>query len=205
MESDRLISVPPHPAVDRRKRLAVLASGTGTNFERIIEACAAGEITADIVGLVHNVDARCAEVADRHDIPRVHVPHRDFDQRKAFDAAVVAALREWSPDLVVMAGWMRIATATLIDAFPDRLVNVHPSLLPSFRGIDAVEQALAAGVSVAGCSVHLVRLAVDDGPIVGQAVVPVLDGDDAATLHARIQEAEYALYPRAIEALLARL
>lgn len=205
MDPRPLISLPSHPPVERRGRLAVLASGTGTNFERIIEACENGTLTADVVGLVHNRDARCAEVATRHGVATEFVPHGDFPTRHAFDAAVVEKLRQWQPDLVVMAGWMRIATNTLVSSYPDRLVNIHPSLLPAFRGIDAVEQALAAGVTVAGCTVHIVRLAVDDGPIIGQAAVPVRADDDSETLHARIQQAEYELYPRAIEAMLARI
>jgi phosphoribosylglycinamide formyltransferase-1 len=206
MPNQSLISVPEYPTDAPAGRLAVLASGTGTNFERILEAVSNCALNATVCGLVYNrPDAGCADVAARYGIAAHLVDHRQFQSRPEFDEAVVNSLDELTPDLVVMAGWMRIATAVLIDAFPDRIVNIHPSLLPAFKGMNAVPQALEAGVMVSGCSVHVVRLAVDDGPILGQAAVPVLGGDDEASLHERIQQAEHALYPRAIGAYLANL
>ncbi len=206
MPENILISVPRAAPAAPSSKLAVLASGRGSNFQRLAAASAEGELRARIVGLVcNNAGAGCLSVADEFGIPSAVIDHRAFDSRDEFDAAVVAQLRAWSPDLVVMAGWMRIATPTLVDAFHDRIVNIHPSLLPSFRGMNAVRQALDAGVTVAGCTVHVVRLEVDGGPIIGQAVVPVLDDDDEGTLHARIQLAEHQLYPAAVDAYLGRL
>ncbi|MEZ4450244.1 MAG: phosphoribosylglycinamide formyltransferase [Nannocystaceae bacterium] len=185
-------------------RLGILASGSGSNFAAIADAAAAGDRNFTVVGVVCNVPgARVLERAADRGIPTRLVEHRAFASREAFDAAVAAALRELGAAWVAMAGWMRIATPTLLGAFPDRILNIHPSLLPAFRGMHAVEQALAAGVRIAGCTVHVVRPAVDDGPIVGQAAVPVLDGDTADALHQRIHAAEHALYPLAIERALA--
>ncbi|MEM1348651.1 MAG: phosphoribosylglycinamide formyltransferase, partial [Myxococcota bacterium] len=151
------------------------------------------------VMLVCNVcGAGALELARAHDIPHALIDHTAFDSRAAFDAAVVERLRQVGAQWVVMAGWMRIVTPTFIAAFPERILNIHPSLLPSFRGMHAVRQALRVGVKIAGCTVHLVGEDVDDGPIIAQSAVPVLSGDDEDTLHARIQQSEHALYPMAI-------
>lgn len=194
------------PAIDRSPppRLAVLASGSGTNFAAICEAVDRQELGVKIAGLVYNnAGAHVAERAKRRNIPVAFVDHRTFGSRDQFDAAVVEALRDFEAEWVAMAGWMRIATPVLLQAFPDRIVNIHPSLLPSFRGLHAVEQSLEAGVKVSGCTVHLVRSRVDDGPIIAQAAVPVEDGDDAESLHDRIHEAEHILFPRAIAMAIA--
>ena len=124
--------------------------------------------------------------------------HRQYPNREALDKDIVETLRVHSADWVIMAGWMRCVTSVLIDAFPQRVLNIHPSLLPSFPGLHAVEQALAAGVKVAGCTVHQVELAVDSGPIIMQAVVPVQPGDTSAMLQARVQQQEHRIYPAAI-------
>ncbi|MCA9638252.1 MAG: phosphoribosylglycinamide formyltransferase [Myxococcales bacterium] len=180
-------------------RLGILASGSGSNFAAIADAAAAGGAPYRIAGLVYNnPGAYVATRASERGIPARLVDHRGFGGREEFDAAVVEALRAMEVEWVAMAGWMRICTPVLLDAFADRVLNLHPSLLPSFRGLRAVEQALAAGVTISGCTVHLVRPAVDDGPIIAQAAVPVLAGDDADALHQRIHAAEHALYPRAI-------
>ena len=194
----------PPPIAGPPARVAVLASGSGSNFAAIADAAARGEVPYTVCGLVYNVaGARVAARAEARGIAARLVSHRGFGSREAFDAAVVAALDELGAEWVAMAGWMRICTPVLLDAFPDRVLNLHPSLLPSFRGMRAVEQALAAGARITGCTVHLVRPAVDDGPIVAQAAVPVVDGDDAEALAGRIHAAEHALYPRAIARAIA--
>ena len=183
----------------RRVRIGVLASGSGSNFEVIVEAARSGVINADIVTLVfNNPGAKVEERARRLGIPSSLVNHREFGAREEFDRAIVESLIASEVEWVVMAGWMRISTGALLGAFPDRVVNLHPSLLPSFRGSSAVKDALEAGVKVTGCTVHLVRLKVDDGPIVGQAALTVDENDDVASLHQRIHEIEHVLFPRAI-------
>ena len=127
--------------------------------------------------------------------------HRDYKRRNDLDTAIVNVFRQYKVEWVVMAGWMRIVTPVLIDAFPDRIINIHPSLLPSFKGAHAVEQALEAGVKITGCTVHLVRQEVDSGPILIQAAVPVLPDDTPQTLHARIQVQEHRILPQAIAQL----
>ena len=179
-------------------RLGVLASGSGSNFAAIADAVAAGGMPYTIAGLVYNRrQAFAATRAAERGISAELVDHRGRS-REEFDAVVVEALRAMGAEWVAMAGWMRIATPVLLDAFVDRVLNLHPSILPSFRGMRAVEQALEAGVKLSGCTVHIVRPAVDDGPIIAQAAVPILAGDTSESLHQRIHEAEHVLYPRAI-------
>ena len=180
-------------------KLGVMASGSGSNFEAIARAIAEGKLNAQIQVLVYNnPGAKAAARADKWGIPAVLIDHRKFDRRAAFDAQIVQTLTQHKVDWVVMAGWMRIVTQILLDAFPERVLNIHPSLLPSFRGNQAIEQALAAGVKIAGCTVHRVQLEVDTGPILIQAAVPVLPDDTPATLHARIQVQEHRILPAAI-------
>ncbi|MDX2216154.1 MAG: phosphoribosylglycinamide formyltransferase [Oculatellaceae cyanobacterium bins.114] len=184
-------------------RLGVMASGSGSNFEAIAQAIANQQLNAQIQVLVYNnPDTKAATRADRWGIPKVLLNHRQFDSREALDGAIAETMQHYQVDLIVMAGWMRIVTEVLINAFPDRLLNIHPSLLPSFRGARAVEQALAAGVKITGCTVHLVRLEVDSGPIIIQAAVPILPEDTVESLHQRIQVEEHRIFPAAI-ALLA--
>lgn len=180
-------------------QLGVLASGSGTNFEAIAQAIANRELHAQIqVVIYNNPGAKVAARAERWGIPAVFLNHRDFASREALDGAIVDTLRQHGVDWVIMAGWMRIVTSVLIDAFPDRVINIHPSLLPSFRGAHAIEQAFNAGVKITGCTVHLVRLEVDSGPILMQAAVPVLPNDTVETLQARIQVQEHRIFPKAI-------
>lgn len=179
--------------------LGVLASGSGSNFEAIMQAIADGRLRADLKVLVYNnPGAKAAARAERWGVPAVLVDHRDYATREAFDGAVVQVLRDQGVEWLAMAGWMRRATEVLVQAFPKRAINIHPSLLPSFPGIRAVEQALAAQVKVAGCTVHFVELEVDSGPMLMQAVVPVHATDTAETLHARIQVQEHHIFPQAI-------
>lgn len=180
-------------------KLGIMASGSGSNFECIAQAIAKGELNAQIQVMVYNnPQAKAAARADRLSIPKILLNHRDFPSREALDGAIVTVMQNHQVDWIIMAGWMRVVTEVLIQAFPRRILNIHPSLLPSFPGVKAVEQALAAGVKLAGCTVHYVELEVDSGPILIQAAVPVLPDDTAETLHARIQVQEHLIYPRGI-------
>lgn len=184
-------------------KLGVMASGSGSNFEAIAQAIAAGELLAQIQVLIYNnPEAKVAERAKQWHIPAQLLNHRDFN-REELDQQIVQIFRQFDVEWVVMAGWMRRVTQVLIKEFPDRILNIHPSLLPSFRGLRAAEQALEHGVKISGCTVHLVRLEVDSGPIIQQAAVPVLADDTPETLHARIQQQEHIIFPQAI-ALAAR-
>jgi phosphoribosylglycinamide formyltransferase-1 len=174
--------------------LGVLVSGTGTNLQAILDAIAEGRLDARVRVVISNkAGAKGLDRARAHDVPALVVSHRDHETRESFDRALVEALRAHGVDLVVLAGFMRVVTSTLLDAFRDRVVNIHPSLLPAFPGVDAQAQALAYGVKVSGCSVHFVDGGVDSGPIIGQRSVPVLDGDTRDTLATRILAEEHAL------------
>lgn len=189
-----------------RLRLGVMASGDGSNFEALVAACRSGALAAEVSLLVVNEpDCGARERAERLAIPWRLLDHRSFASREALDGALIGAFRQVEADLVVMAGWMRIVTPVLIDAFPGRLLNLHPSLLPSFRGRDGIGAALAAGVTLAGCTAHLVVPEVDAGPILVQAAVPVLSGDDRASLHARIRVQEHRILPLAVRIAAQRL
>ncbi len=189
-----------------RLRLGVMASGDGSNFEALVAACGSGELAADVVMLVVN-EANCGarRRAERLGIPWRLIDHRTQPSREALDGVLITAFREAAVDLVVMAGWMRIVTPVLIGAFPGRLLNIHPSLLPSFRGRDGIGAALAAGVTLAGCTAHLVVPEVDAGPILVQAAVPVLPGDDRESLHGRIRIQEHRILPLAVRLAAERL
>lgn len=180
-------------------KLGVLASGSGSNFAAIADSIATGELNAQIQVLVYNnPDAIAARRSQQRQIPTVLLNHREFASREDLDAAIVQTLNQHSVDWVIMAGWMRRVTKVLIEAFPDRILNIHPSLLPSFPGIRAIEQALAAGVKITGCTVHFVELEVDSGAIVLQAAVPVLPDDTAESLHQRVQVQEHEIFPLGI-------
>lgn len=183
-----------------------MASGSGSNFEALVLAARSGTLAAEVVQLIVNNPGCGAQLrAQRLQINCSLLDHRQQPSREALDAAIVAQLAGQGIDLVVMAGWMRIVTPVLIDAYAGRLINIHPSLLPSFKGLDAVGQALRAGVTLAGCSVHLVSEAVDAGEILMQAAVPVLPGDDHTSLSARIQRQEHRLLPAAVALMGERL
>lgn len=179
--------------------LGVLASGRGTNLEAIAAAIQRGDLHAQIqVVIYNNPGAGVVERADRLGLPRVLLNHRDYDSRQALDQAIIHTLQGHGATWVIMAGWMRRVTDLLIEAFPRQVLNIHPSLLPSFPGTYAVEQALAARVKFSGCTVHHVELQVDSGPIIMQAAVPVLAQDSSESLQARIQVQEHRIYPAAI-------
>lgn len=202
--SDNLSFISPPVALGnipqpRCLSLGVMASGSGSNFEAISRAIKEGELNA-VVKLViyNNPDAGVKERAIDHGVPHRLLNHRDYNRREALDQDIVEHFRQVGVEWVIMAGWMRIVTPVLLDAFSRRVLNIHPSLLPSFRGVRAVEQALAAGVKVSGCTVHYAEATVDSGPIVAQAVVPILPHDTGETLHQRIQVQEHRLFPLAI-------
>lgn len=180
-------------------KLGVMASGSGTNFAAIAQAIANQQLHARIqVVVCNNPGAGVIARAEQWGIPSVLLNHREFSSREAFDTAIAQTLQQHNVEWVIMAGWMRIVTPVLLDAFPARVINIHPSLLPSFKGAHAIAQALHAGVKITGCTVHLVTLEVDSGAIVMQAAVPVLANDTIATLQARIQVQEHRIYPPAI-------
>lgn len=180
--------------------LGVLVSGSGTNLQAILGAIRARTLDARVAVVVSNVaEATALDRARSAGAPAVVVDHKRFADRTAFDAAVVQQLREHGVELVVLAGFMRLLTPVLLDAFPMRIVNVHPALLPAFPGIHGARQALAYGVRVAGCTVHFVDRGTDTGPIIAQAAVPVLEDDDEAALAARILEKEHELLPRVLQ------
>lgn len=183
-------------------RAAVLVSGGGTNLQALLDARDAGTLGADVVLVVSNQPGVGAlDRAAKHGVPAEVISHKDFASREAFDAALVTALRARDVGLVVLAGFMRIVTPVLLDAFPGRVINVHPALLPSFPGVDAQAQALAYGVRVTGATVHIVDAGVDTGPILAQAPVPVLDDDTVETLRARILREEHRLLVGAVHAV----
>ena len=184
----------------RKIRLGILASGKGTNFEAIQQAILDRELNAEIVILVFNKEnAEVKEKAIKHNIPWRYISHRKFAKREQFDTEVADVLGGYGIDLVIMAGWMRVATGPLLRAFPNRILNIHPSLLPMFKGKYAVELALEAEVKISGCTVHYVTEELDAGSIIMQAAVPAYEHDTVETLHKRIQAQEYQLYPLAIE------
>ena len=182
-----------------RLKVGVLISGRGSNLEALIAACAAPDFPAEI-GLVlsNRADAAGLAHAARASLPSRIVPHRDYASREAFDAALDRALEEAGIELVCLAGFMRLLGEAFVARWRDRLINIHPSLLPAFPGLDTHARALAAGVRFTGCTVHFVRAEMDSGPIIVQAAVAVLPGDDAEGLAARVLAAEHQAYPLAL-------
>lgn len=184
-----------------RARVVVLVSGTGSNMVALADAAARGEVCADVVAVVSDVaDVPALARATERGIPAVAVPF-DGTDRPAWEARLADAVAAQDADLVVLAGFMRILSGAFLARWPGRVVNVHPSLLPAFRGADAVGDALAAGVETTGVSVHLVDELVDHGPILAQEPVPVLPGDTRATLLARLHAVEHRLLPRCVDEL----
>lgn len=186
---------------DATFRLGVLGSGKGSNFVAIADACAAGRVPAQVALVISDVaTAGILGHARQRDIPAEHVPPGQYRTKldEAAEAEYIRKFQEARADLIILAGFMRIIKAPFLRAFAGRVVNIHPSLLPAFPGLEAWKQALDYGVKVTGCTVHFVDLGVDTGPIIGQQAVPVLDGDTPASLHERIQLAERELYPRCV-------
>jgi phosphoribosylglycinamide formyltransferase-1 len=186
--------------VAKKLRLGVLASGGGSNLQSIIDRCAEGSLTAEIaLVLSNNPQAGALERAREAGLPWKCIDHRKFADRESFDGAVIASLQEAGVELVVLAGFMRLISQTFLDAFPGRIMNIHPALLPAFPGLHVQRKALEYGARFSGCTVHFVDGGVDTGPIIIQAVVPVLDSDTEEILAARILKQEHLIYPRAIQ------
>ncbi|MGA7953271.1 MAG: phosphoribosylglycinamide formyltransferase [Gloeobacterales cyanobacterium] len=182
-------------------KIGILASGEGSNFQAIVDQTRGSPAQFAVV-IYNNPAAPVRLRAENLGIPSFFLDHRQFPTREALDQAILEVLVKYEVDLVVMAGWMRLVTSVLVDAYRSRMVNIHPSLLPSFRGIRAVEQALEYGVQVTGCSVHFVDLEVDSGPIIAQETVPILADDTVETLSQRIHEAEHRIYPQVVRWLV---
>jgi phosphoribosylglycinamide formyltransferase 1 len=181
------------------KNIVILISGRGSNMQALVHAARAEQWPANIAAVISNkADAGGLEFAASHGIPTAVVSNKAYQTRDAFDAALREEIDKFAPDLVVLAGFMRILTAPFVEHFAGRLLNIHPSLLPSFPGLATHQQALDAGVKVHGATVHFVTAELDHGPIVEQAVVPVLPGDSEETLSARVLTQEHIIYPRAV-------
>jgi phosphoribosylglycinamide formyltransferase-1 len=182
-----------------RLRVAVLISGRGSNLQALIDACADPTFPAEIRLVISNEpSAQGLARAERAGIPARVIPHKQFPDRPTFDAAVERALEEAGTELICLAGFMRIFSDGFVERWRDRMINIHPSLLPAFKGLKVHERVLAAGVRFTGCTVHYVRPAMDAGPIIVQAAVAVLPGDDAARLAQRVLAEEHKIYPLAL-------
>lgn len=187
--------------MNSKLKLGILGSGKGSNFKAIQEAIIAGTLNAETSIVISDVEnAGILDFARGHGIQALHVPPGKFKTKlePEIEARIVQALTGASVDLVVLAGYMRMIKQTMLDAFAGRIINIHPSLLPKFPGIAAWKQALAAGETVTGCTIHYVDSGMDTGEIIAQKEVPIFPGDTPETLHARIQMAEHALYPEVI-------
>jgi len=180
-------------------KVGVLISGRGSNLRSLIEAQVGGQLSAEIVTVISNVpDASGLEIADSQGIPIKVINHKKFDSRKNFEGALNKALILADIDLICLAGFMRILSDTFVNNWRDRLINVHPSLLPSFKGLNTHERALEAGVCFTGCTIHFVRPAMDDGPIILQAAIPTLPQDTPETLANRVLQQEHIIFPLAV-------
>ena len=185
--------------VEPKIRLGILASGNGSNFEYIIKSIQKKQLNAEIsILIVNNPNCLAVKKAIKYNIPYVIINHRDCNSRLEHDKLVMNKLEELSVELVVMAGWMRIVGEEIINKFNNRLINIHPSLLPSFKGIDAIQQAMDKRVTITGCTVHYVQKEVDSGSIIIQAAVPLKEKDSIETLKKRIQDMEHIILPLAI-------
>ena len=185
--------------IEPKIRLGILASGNGSNFEYIIKSIQKKQLNAEIsILIVNNPNCLAVKKAIKYNIPYVIINHRDCNSRLEHDKLVMKKLEELSVELVVMAGWMRIVGEEIINKFNNRLINIHPSLLPSFKGIDAIEQAMDKRVTITGCTVHYVQKEVDSGSIIIQAAVPLKEKDSIETLKNRIQDMEHIILPLAI-------
>ena len=184
-------------------RLGILISGTGSNMKSIVAACEACEVPAEVAVVISNrAEAPGLRWAGEHGLATAVFSHRDFDDRESHDRAVVERLREAGVDWVCLAGYMRLLSGYFVDSFRERILNIHPALLPSFPGLHGQRQALDYGVRVTGCTVHLVDLELDHGPIVVQRAVAVLESDDEGRLAQRILEQEHIAYPEALRLVL---
>ncbi len=181
------------------KSIVILISGRGSNMEALLAAAGSGDLPVQVAAVIANrSDAGGLAVAAAHGVPTRVVEHQAFASRDAFDLALAEAVAGFAPDLIVLAGFMRILSDAFVRRFEGRLINIHPSLLPCFTGLHTHRRALAEGVRIHGCTVHFVTPALDHGPIIAQAAVPVIDGDDEQSLAARVLAQEHRLYPLAV-------
>ena len=181
------------------KNIVILISGRGSNMQTIVQKCKAEKWTARISAVISNrADAAGLQFAEAEGIPTAVVSHKGYPDRESYDAALMAVIDGYQPDVVVLAGFMRILTAGFVEHYMGRLLNIHPSLLPNFRGLHTHQQAIDAGVRIHGATVHFVTPELDGGPIIAQAVVPVLPDDDEDTLADRVLEQEHRIYPRVV-------
>ena len=188
-----------------RTKLGILISGRGSNMMAIVTACEAGTVPAEVAVVISNrADAPGIEWARERGLATAVLPQRDFPDREAHDRAIVSRLQQAGVEWVCLAGYMRLLSRAFIAAYPSRVLNIHPALLPSFPGLHGQQDALEWGAKVSGCTVHLVDVELDHGPIVVQRAVPVDDADDVDTLSARILEQEHHAYPEALAKLLSR-
>ncbi len=179
--------------------VGVLASGNGSNLQALIDACESGSANAKIAAVISDKgDAHALKRAEKHSIPNFHVDKKQFESKQAYEDRIVEILRQHKVELVCLAGYMKIVGDTILTAFKDRVINIHPALLPSFPGLEGQKQAFDYGVKIAGSTVHFVDAKVDHGPIICQAAVPVMDDDTLETLKARILEKEHEIYPMAV-------
>ncbi len=179
-------------------KVVVLVSGSGSNLQAILEAIDAG-LQASVVGVLSNrADALALRRAGQRNIATGVIAHGDFPDRDSFDRAMIHMIDGWSPDIVVLAGFMRILTPAFVEHYQGRLLNIHPSLLPKYKGLHTHRRALEAGDAEHGCSVHFVTPELDGGPVIAQAVVPVLPGDDETSLTERVHKSEHRLYPQVL-------
>lgn len=181
------------------KSIVILISGRGSNMQSLLDAVAAGTLPVRVVGVLSNrPDAKGLATAARFGVPTQVVDHKAYASRESFDRAMAEAIDAYAPDLVVLAGFMRILSDGFVQHYAGRLINIHPSLLPAFPGLHTHRRALEEGVRIHGCTVHFVTPALDHGPIIAQAAVPVLDGDDEETLAVRVLAQEHRVYPLAV-------
>ncbi len=183
----------------KKLKLAVFISGRGSNLQSLIDACAEPQFPAQIeVVLSNKTGVQGLERAEKAGIPAETVPHGDFDSKAEFEAAILKVLENYNIDLICLAGFMRILSSDFIARWPDKIINIHPSLLPAYKGLDTHARALADGASEAGCTIHYVIPEMDSGEIILQKSIPILDGDNVETLAERVLEAEHIAYPEAL-------
>ncbi|MCI1821582.1 MAG: phosphoribosylglycinamide formyltransferase [Megasphaera sp.] len=181
------------------KRMAIFASGRGSNAEALYDAIKAGKINAEIVVLVSDIpDAPVLEKAEKWNIPAIIADRKQFSSKEEFEDFILDQIKPYQPDLIALAGFMRLLSGRFISHYENRIINIHPALLPSFKGLHAQRQAVEAGVKVAGCTVHFVEADMDAGPIIAQTVVPVMEDDTADTLAARILTVEHPTFVKAV-------
>ncbi|MES2205172.1 MAG: phosphoribosylglycinamide formyltransferase [Pseudomonadota bacterium] len=183
-------------------RLVVLISGRGSNLEALLKGIAAQTVNAQVAAVISNKEhAKGLQLAQHYGLPSHILSHKDFPSREAFDKKLTEIIDQYTPDLVVLAGFMRILTPEFVEHFTPRLINIHPSLLPSFTGLHTHERALQAGVKAHGCTVHIVTAELDNGPILGQGVIPVFKEDSPETLAERVLHVEHTLFPAIIQSI----